>query len=440
FNVRRISLFGQDTWAVAPGLEVMFGAQYHAVWLPESNWNESLAWDSLGATGADSISRATSWGTRVGFVWDVAERNRSFVRGSLGLFFEEVDPVVLHEALTGDGRALTRASRSNLDGWPSSPGSALTVPSVSLLGPEALELPRTARGSFGLLPIEPAGTDQFGRPVFGQLQKMGGLVVPRLTLNRRFADLGRVYAINGDGWSQYVGGTFALERRGAPLDLSVSYTYSQTEDNLIGARDGLPSARLDPNLDGEGGEPWGEGISDFDVPHRVVASVGLHLPVLEGGVLSGVFRFRSGYPFTPGFRPGVDPNGDGSGSNDPAFLGGVDLAGLEASWDCLTGQPSGPVERNSCRGDPVHGLDLSLRLGIVRVGGAVAELTVDAVNLIEPEVGIRDRALYLVDSSQPLSTVAGDVTIPLTANPGFGEFLRRLDPGRYVRVGVRIGR
>src|SRR5690606_30255587 len=65
---------------------------------------------------------------------------------------------------------------------------------------------------------------------------------------------------------------------------------------------------------------WADGRSDFDVPHRLAVGAELRLPILAGVSIAGVYRYQSGYPFTPGFRDGVDMNGDGSGRNDPAFV------------------------------------------------------------------------------------------------------------------------
>ena len=117
-----------------------------------------------------------------------------------------------------------------------------------------------------------------------------------------------------------------------------------------------------------------------------------------------------------------------------------DLGGVDASWTCVRSQASGPVERNSCRGDNVQSLDLRLTIGVAPVGGSTVELVFDALGVIEPELGVRDRALYLVNPTGSLDRVGNTFNVPLVANPDFGSLARRLDPGRIFRVGLRIVR
>jgi len=63
------------------------------------------------------------------------------------------------------------------------------------------------------------------------------------------------------------------------------------------------------------------------------------------------------------------------------------------------------------------------------------------MNLIATEDGVVDRALYLVDPAAPLATSADgrQYTVPLLANPGFGELLTRYTPQRFLRLGLRVG-
>ncbi|MEZ4414473.1 MAG: carboxypeptidase-like regulatory domain-containing protein [Gemmatimonadota bacterium] len=468
FNMVRFVGFAQDHWAVAPGFDITFGVQTTTQQLPESRWNTGLVWDSLTALGSDSVSSLSGLGTRFGFLWDVAQDGVTVLRGSVGLSMAPVDPTDIYQLLVGDGRTVVEQAVAGLDDWPSAPSPAdvYSARRVALLGPN-LRMPRTARGSVGFsrsvgsgtslhlggvfrrteflqrmadanTALASGGTDQFGRPLYGPLAQTGSLLRSRASLNRRFPSVERAVAINSDGWSLYSAATIAVDRHTANSDFFGSYTYSKTEDNLIGARDGSFDAMVDPGLI-EGSDPWAEGRSDFDVPHRLVAGVGLRLPFLEGGTLSALYRFRSGDPFTPGFRPGVDANADGADRNDPAFAGGPETGGALSEFGCTAATSGRPFERNACRGPAVQGLDVRLRVAAFRVGNQVAELTLDALNLIEAETGVRDAALYLVDETQTLSQIGAETVVPLTANAGFGDVLLRRDAGRYFRIGLRIG-
>ncbi|MCA9738351.1 MAG: carboxypeptidase-like regulatory domain-containing protein [Gemmatimonadota bacterium] len=468
FTMLRLVGYIQDRWTVAPGLAVTLGLQSTTEYLPESTWNTSLVWDSLTAMGSDSVSRLSGLGTRFGFEWDVGAQGTTVLRGAAGLSFAPLDPYDVHQLLVGDGRVSVRQAFNGLDTWPDAPSGSnvFTTPRVALLGP-SLEMPRTARGSVGLsrtlgagtavhlagvfrrtehlqrwadlnLALPSGTTDQLGRPIYGTLGKSGALVRSRLTLNRRFPGVERALALNTDGWSLYSAGTVAIDRHSPRTDFFASYTYSQTEDNLVGARLGSVDATLDPGLM-SGGDPWAEGRSDFDVPHRFVAGLGLRLPVLAGATVAATYRFRSGDPFTPGFRPGVDPNGDGADRNDPAFGGGPDAAALLSEYTCEAAPSGQPFARNACRGPSQQGLDLRLRVTVFQLGGRAAELTFDALNLIESESGLRDTALHLVDPDASLVRAGTETVIPLLANPDFGTLLVRHDPGRFFRIGLRIG-
>ena len=73
--------------------------------------------------------------------------------------------------------------------------------------------------------------------------------------------------------------------------------------------DGGPEAQLSPFADDQA-DDWRDGTSDFDLPHRVAAGVEIRFPGSMGPRLSGIYRYRSGYPFTPGFPIGVDVNAE----------------------------------------------------------------------------------------------------------------------------------
>src|SRR5690606_7206278 len=184
------------------------------------------------------------------------------------------------------------------------------------------------------------------------------------------------------------------------------------------------------------------GVSDFDAPHRLVLAGEAVLPVTLRPRVAALFRFQSGTPFTPGFRDGVDINADGSGRNDPAFIdesipGTSDIV---SQWSCLRSQVGRFAERNSCRGDDIRTLDLRVTLDLVSNERYFAQLVLDGLDLLGSERGIIDRALYLVDPAADLR-VSGDgqsITVPLVANPNFGELLTRFAPQRQFRLGLRV--
>lgn len=462
--------FLQDRWAAAPGLDLVFGLRIERETLPaeEVSRNDSL----LDATGLDNgtvPSALTSVAPRLGLRWDVGERGLWVVRAAAAQYRAAVDPGLLSELITGDDGARGRRGVGDLGAWPVVPDSTAAPvlgARFTLLGP-SFEAPRSTRlglslsrviGSAALhvsgayrhtdfLPrradlnrlAAPSGIDQYGRSLYGTLVQQGSLLAAQA--NRRFTAFDRVWAVNADGFSDYWGVTVALVREAprGPRFLA-SYTHSRTVDNWLGARGGDAAGQLNPFPDSLGGADWANERSDFNVPHRVVVGLELRLP--GPFLVSGLYRYETGAPFTPGFRGGVDANGDGA-DNDPAFVDDA-ITGVTAvldRWDCLRTQVGVFAARNSCREPGSHRLDVRLAVEPFQLGGTPVHIVLEGLNLAETEVGVRDHALYLVDRTGTVTTnpTTGVVTVPLIANPAFGDVLTRRSSGRSLRLGVRVG-
>jgi hypothetical protein len=476
FRNWQVAAYLQDTWRPVPDLEVLLGLRYEYERLDDGAVRRNEDW--LGRSGLDnsSLDRGLDkWSPRIGMRWDVGGRGKWLVRGGWGIYHTLVDPSTFAELVTHDGRVLTRRGLGDLDSWPEVPGldaAPIAGQRLTLLGPK-FRGPRTSRVSLGLsrllsdrtavhlsgtyrytdhlarrsdlnLAPTPTTADQYGRPLYGTLVQQGSLLTAEPGTNRRFEDFALVSALNADGVSSYWGGTLTVERHtGDWLDLVVSYTYSWTEDNWLSGSGGGPAAQLAPFPDSLNQRDWSKGTSDFDVPHNLVVAGELKLPTGLGGIrLGAYYRFRSGTPFTPGFRDAVDVNGDGSGRNDPAFidasLEGVDE--LLARWDCLAEQAGRFAARNSCRGPDIHQLDARLAIGVYMFQDRPIEIVVDALNLLDADLTVPDRALYLIDRGATLETDPdGTVTVPLIVNSHFGLPLARNSTGRSLRFGIRMG-
>ncbi len=274
--------------------------------------------------------------------------------------------------------------------------------------------------------------------MYGSLQQYGGVIGAATGSNRRFNEFDAVFGLTSTGYADYYAGTIAVERRVTQgVTILGSYTWSQARDNVTGQRSARVEDRLSPLPDDPS---WSEGVSDFDVPHRLAATVSLELPGKLPVTIAARGRYRSGLPFTPGYRAGVDINGDGSSGNDPAFLGSAipGMAELVSMNDCLSSQAGGIAERNSCREDPVQSIDLHASLGM-NTGGRRLALVVDAFNLVNSESGVVDRAALLIDSSRSATVDGGGrLVLPVVANEGFGTLLSRRSDPRMVRLGVRM--
>jgi hypothetical protein len=219
-----------------------------------------------------------------------------------------------------------------------------------------------------------------------------------------------------------------------------SYTFSKAEDDWMATGD--PSSQISPFPDSLAGADWVMGRSDFDVPHRAAVGVELRVPGRFGPQISALYRHQSGYPFTPGFRPGVDANGDGAFGNDPAFIDNS-VAGtgeLVAQWSCLSDNVAGFVVRNACRGPAVKALDGRVSISVASTEQLRAHVVVDVLNAFASDDIIADKAVYLVDPARALNVSSNgrNVTVPLMVNPNFGQPLVRFTPERLVRIGLRV--
>lgn len=470
FTNYQFGWFLQDRWLVAPGAEFLIGLRMDWEHLDRGALVRNTQLMAAGGVVNDLIdATALKLSPRAGMSWDVGNKHTWVVRADGGIYRGTVPTDAFAEAVAEAGGLAARYGLGALGRWPTAPDSTVAPPAgahVSVL-PPGFSAPRSTKAALGVsgalaagftlhlagsyrhteflvrrrdlnrVPGE-VGRDQYGRPIYGELEQHGNALLATPGSGRRLADFSVVNALNQDGESDYFGVTARLERRlGRFLTLSGGYTYSQTTDNIPGIALG-PDAQLSPFPDSLNGVDWSDGPGDFDVPHRFV--VGSEL-AFAGFRLAAFYAFRTGRPFTPGFRDGVDANGDGSWRNDPAYVDDT-IAGvtdLFPAWDCLRQQVGRFAARNSCRGSALKTLDLRLAVGPFRLGYPV-ELVVDALNLLDTEFAEVDRALFLVDPAGSLSRdpATGVVTIPLLANPDFGRVIRRYGSGRYLRVGIRV--
>jgi Carboxypeptidase regulatory-like domain/TonB dependent receptor len=471
FRMVESAFFLQDAWAVADGFDVSIGLRFDGNSIPVGDIapNADLSLISGLDNKAVKASRARV-APRIGFRWELGARRDWVIDGGGGIYNDLPDRRDIASALTFDQGVEVRSAFGALGAWPETPDE-LVAPSrgraVALLGPD-FQGPRSRRMTLGVqrqlgpwttflrgtyrmtdflgrrrdlnLPAQMSGADQYGRPLYGALQQAGALVGAAPGSNRRFGTLDAVTAIEASGFSEFRGVTAGLERV-APTGLSfgIHATYANVTDNLGRATDALAPLPLAGN-----GREWVEATSDTDAPLRVLGAIEW-IPAASSIFRFGaVYRGRSGRPFTPGFRAGVDANGDGVAGNDPAFVdaGLPGMTELLAAHACLRSAAGGLAERNGCRGDWSHRLDLRIAFRVATLASGPLDVVLDAMDVIPTTFGRVDDALYLIDRSGSLTTdpVTGVTTIPLAVNPNFGELIADRSPGILFRVGLRIGR
>lgn len=473
YNSNGTALFVQAMAQVTPALEVAVGIRHESEKLPVAEVRTNAAWRGL--TGIDNAAlmpaRVYAFMPRGSFTWYIGRRRGWIFGAEGGIYSDQADPARLAEVITASSGQNVRRAFGPLGRWPQAPDSTLAPvvgETMSLFGLD-YQRPRTGRVAASLtgniggavlrlegtyrhtdfltqrrdlnLTVDPSAATGDGRPLYGALAKSGQLVVAMPDGNRRFDAFDAVYSLDPSGFSDYYGFTVGLERpvsRG--LSLHAAYTYSKTTDNWFGARAGDAESQLLPFPDSAVVPNWAEGRSDFDVPHRLALGGELRFGGRLGLRIAALYRYRSGYPFTPGYRDGVDVNADGSGRNDPAFISDTiaGAANVIAEHGCLSSSVGRFAERNSCRTPAASALDLRLGMDLFQSGRTKTSVILDGTGVVRSDDDVIDRALYLVDPAAPLAMAGGVTTIPLMANPNFGRPLARRGLGATWRLGIRV--
>ncbi len=460
FSISRYAFFAEDDWVPAPGVDVLLGVRAEREQLPSNAITLDSLWLHLSGLANDALPKGKMrFSPRASLRWDVQDQHQWIVSVGATLSDDDTDPAVLGEAITQDGSTRVRRGLGALAAWPNVP-TATQAPDVgpvlTMLAPD-FRPPRTARITGGIsrrlgtgatldisgtyrhtdflptrtdlnLVATPSGQDQYGRPIFGQLQQVGSLVAAAPGTDRRFTGLDAVWALSANAHSDYYGATVALRGQVGTADLLAGYTYSTARDNWPTSWVTPVSAPATPGLSGTAPD----APADFDVPHRLVLGAGIRGPL--GTHLAALYRYRSGLPFTPGFAAGIDANADGTAGNDPAYVDPA-LAGmsaLTARWSCLASQQGHFAARNSCRAPAVQSLDVRATLDLFRFGAGHVQATFDGLDLVQSDTGILDSALLQID---PAGTLTGN-HLPLAVNPRFGTIIGRQAPGRIFRVGL----
>jgi hypothetical protein len=299
FSTMDYNFFIQDNYQINPRFNLNVGLRYEYQKLPEPQIPNSLE----GRTSVFPKDR-NNFGPRVGFAYDVSGDGKTSLRGGYGIYYGRIINSTISNAITNTGVA---NSQKQFQILPAATGSPLypnvlsaapttaglppdivvfspnmeapmihqsdivlerliganTVLSFSALFSAGRDLPTFVDTNLGL----PTGTTTFtyvGGPFSGTL------IVPKYAGTRPNTNFGRITEIRNTIKSQYTGLIVQLNRRFTDgIQFQTSYTWSHsTDNNQISQTFTNANVPLDANnLDGE----W--GVSNFDIPHRFVASM-----------------------------------------------------------------------------------------------------------------------------------------------------------------------
>jgi len=315
FSTRDYNFFVQDEFRLTPRLTLNFGLRYEYQQLPEPQIPNPLE-----PRTSQFPNDKDNFGPRFGFAFDVTGKGDTSIRGGYGIYYGRIINSTISNAITNTGLSTGQRQVSLLPtaaGAPTYPnvltapppavGSAgdiivfgrgmsnplihqadiiferviakNTVVSVSGLMSVGTSLPTFVDTNLNL----PTGSTTYtfnGGPFGGET-----LTIPRYVGSRPNPNFTRITEIRDTIESEYYGLVLQVNRRlTRGLQFQASYTLSKSTDN--GQRSSTftdSNVPLDPNnLDLE------YGVSNFDIPHRFVASA-----VYAPGTLFGIGRDSS---------------------------------------------------------------------------------------------------------------------------------------------------
>jgi hypothetical protein len=350
-------LFVQDDVHVRPDLTVNLGLRYEVSQVPLDFFGatdpESLAVGVPGPPRADS----NNFGPRLGFAWSPNATNpllgegRSVIRGGFGVAYDVVFWNLIGFPAANYPRVVNADVNNVVDVYPNllpvtaqavfSPLNSYTNVSRDLKSPQSrfysLSFQRELRDIY-LAEIGYTGSRGYNginqvimnpavlTPAQAAIVRAGGTIpaAQARRVNPQWGPRSNIPAYVGPGGndvearSEYNAVFVSLGRRmSRGIQFNTSYTYSRWYSNndepLFGLGTDSSSQRPQSMFDYEA--EWAR--SNFDRPHRFVASYIWEVPgpaagvlrhVLAGWQLSGVTSAQSGKPFT--ILTGVDSNGD----------------------------------------------------------------------------------------------------------------------------------
>ncbi len=154
FTTQQYSIYLQDLWSAAPGLDILLGLRYEYEHRDKDAIRLAEAWLQLtGISNKAFNERQNKWSPRFGVVWDVGGQHRWLIQGGSGIYHNLVEPDVFGEAVSHSKGVEYRKGVGALGSWPEAPDATVAPvlgPRLSMLG-TTFKAPRTARSSLGFV-------------------------------------------------------------------------------------------------------------------------------------------------------------------------------------------------------------------------------------------------------------------------------------------------
>jgi hypothetical protein len=329
FDTPYYALYLQDDWRPNPSLTVTYGLRYDYQDNDQPEETNPL-WPDTGQIPNDS----DNWSVRAGFAWDIQGDGRSVLRGGFGRFYDFTPTILTSTARLSNGVRTVRIDAfcryddcpTYPDIWASQGGLEAAVGDIFFMDPnfENAETDRISLGyerqlgrSFSVgVDLIYYETDQVqskqdqnllatgestpdGRPIYED-----GVV---------YSDFDQIVMYNSLGWAEYTAVVLKARKRFSDnWFFDASYTWAEAKDTDSNERSTSTSSDyMEDQYDFDNNF----GPSNYDVEHKVVASLSYQLPY--NFLVSAIGFYRSGYPYSA--LDDRDNNGDGY-YNDRALV------------------------------------------------------------------------------------------------------------------------